>query len=182
MFPVKNTSVTNLRNICRPEGISELSSCFPNVTQKCDNQQSILSWGNLGFMIRNYQSFAICGGPGAGQSHWQQRLTRAVVNYWHTGVCRLIKTTFCGDLWHSKGSAPNQGALGASNTGRSYQRASSVATISCLKPCVPLLAPALIRENGIPCNPNSCGTDNGITQLLERSFLALPQTTKEPRG
>lgn len=54
------------------------------------------------------------------------------------------------------------------------------ATLFCLKYCVPLLAPAVVRENGITCNLNSCGTDNEITHLLQLCFLALSQIIKGP--
>lgn len=62
-----------------------------------------------------------------------------------------------------------------------YQSTSSEATFFCLKCCVPLLAPSVITENRITCNPNSCYTDNEITHLVELYFLALPQIIKEPR-
>lgn len=113
-------------------------------------------------------------------------------------ICSLIKNT-CG-FWnwplnlrsvllqtrgHCEEQCPDikQGTSRSTQTFiRYYQSTSSVATFFCLKCCVPLLAPAVIRENGITCNPNSGGTDNELTHLLELYFLALPEIIKEPRG
>lgn len=110
------------------------------------------------------------------------------------GVCSLMKNICCFHGWPLnlrevdclKPEGTMKGSALAPSRALSFPlRLSSGITgvkamLFCLKYCVPLLAPAVVRENGITCNPNSCGTDNEITHLLQLCFRALPQIIKGP--
>lgn len=163
--------------------------------------------GNCWYMIRNEWYSILCHLWGAwhrtkrviGSKLWctHGKSFKIWVNFCK-GICGLIKNT-CG-FWnwplnlrsvllqtrgHYEARCPDikQSTSHSTQTFiRYYQSMSSKATFFCVKCCVPLLAPAVVSENGITYNPNSCGIDNEITHLLELYFLALPQVIKEPRG